>query len=104
MNRVSEHNMNTKEKVSPDNLTEVETSCKGRSNKCSCCGDENIDCNDWDFDEEWAKKNFNCEDCNSQWAFFYKIDHLYFYQDNHNTYKRWVAENTDQQIDEILKD
>ena len=96
--------MNTKEKVSPDNLTEVEMSCNGIDHKCPCCGNEELYYNDWDFEEDWAKQDWSCQDCNSEGAVFYKIDRLHIYVDNHHTYNKWVAENRDKQIEEIFKD
>ena len=98
--------MNTKEKVSPDNLTEEEITCRSTQEheKCPCCGGDNIEYGSGDLEEEWAKEMWSCQDCNSEWAFFYRIDHMYIYEDNYNTYNKWVAENRDKQIDEILKD
>ena len=95
------------EKVSPGNLTakmirvsELEVI----NYRCPCCNSENVAYEDWEFTNEFAIERFICEDCESAWGHYYSASHIHVFEDTHNTYQKYLAENRDKQIDEILKD
>ncbi len=99
--------MNTEEKVSPDNLTG-----KGFEDSfdifCPCCGSENIGEDGCIINTEdgEAYLEYECSDCDSNWWANFKINFCstYIDKDSYNTYNRWLAENRDKKIGEILKD
>ena len=95
-----------KEKISPDSLNEVYMDCRCANLECPVCDSENVNRVEggYDFDGELASEQFTCKECNSVFSFCYQISHIYVDEDNYNTYERWMAENRDKQIDEILKD
>lgn len=98
--------MNTEIKVSPDNLSGDYFENKFE-NECPCCGSKSVTNHGWDrVDDDMGIDDYSCNDCDSYWTLDFKIEFrcTLIRNDSFNTYERWVAENRDKKIDEILAD
>ena len=93
-----------REEVSPDNLTSEEMD--ELVEDCPCCGSNKISYDGWEYDDDFGFETYSCNDCDSYWQHDFKVEFLctYIKDDRYHTYKRWLAENRDKKIDEILND
>ena len=93
-----------REEVSPDNLTSEEMD--ELVEDCPCCGSDNTCYDDWERGDDFGYEMYSCNDCDSYWQHDFKVKFIgtYIKDDQFHTYKRWLAENRDKQIDEIVND